>query len=213
MIKKIDYKTTGKTAQPASDKPKAKRSSSRLFTSTVEYTMIANLVSQQYQKDGAVRYDALLAIPFEDRIPGLIQKYGNKTMHRLLLMVIREFFASLGMPRYKQPTDTRISVLACEIMLTSYEDYLGLEDVILFMQRAKAGQYGSTKSLANTTAVMQLLERYRQARHQAYLKLKEQAEIELKQLGPVTRIAPEPTQLNDLFNQGLVVDMTKRMSG
>ncbi|HYH14229.1 MAG TPA: hypothetical protein VD794_03355 [Flavisolibacter sp.] len=212
MNKKIDYKTTGKTPQPASDKPKAKRSN-RLFTSTVEYTMIANLVSQQYQKDNAVRYDALLAIPFEDRIPGLIQKYGNKTMHKLLVMTLREFIASLGFPRYKQPSDTQVSVLACEIMLSSYEDYLGLEDVILFLQRAKAGHYGAIKTLINTTAIMQLLERYRQARHQAYLKLKEQREIELKQLGSVARIAPEPTQLNDLFHQGVVVDMTKRMSG
>ena len=212
MIKKINYKTTGKTPQPPSDKPKAKRSN-RLFTSTVEYTMIANLVSQQYQKDNAVRYDALLAIPFEDRIPGLIQKYGNKTMHKLLVMILKEFIASLGFPRYKQPTDTQVSVLACEIMLSSYEDYLGLEDVILFLQRAKAGHYGAIKTLVNTTAIMQLLERYRQARHQAYLKLKEQREVELKELGPVARIAPEPTQLNDLFNQGVVVDMTKRMSG
>ena len=212
MIKKIDYKTTGKTPQPASDKPKTKRSN-RLFTSTVEYTMIANLVSQQYQKDNAVRYDALLAIPFEDRIPGLIQKYGNKTMHKLLLMILREFIASLGFPRYKQPTDTQVSVLACEIMLSSYEDYLGLEDVILFLQRAKAGLYGAIKTLVNTAAIIQLLERYRQARHQAYLKLKEQRENELKQVGPVARIAPEPTQLNDLFHQGVVVDMTKKMSG
>lgn len=212
MIKKIDYKTTGKSPQPASAQPKAKRSN-RLFTSTVEYTMIANLVSQQYQKDNVVRYDALLAIPFEDRIPGLIQKFGNKTMHKLLVMILREFIATLGFPRYKQPTDTQVSVLACEIMLSSYEDYLGLEDVILFLQRAKAGHYGAIKTLINTTAIMQLLERYRQARHQAYLKLKEQREAELKQSGPMVRIAPEPTQLNDLFQQGVVVDMTKRMSG
>jgi hypothetical protein len=213
MIKKINYKTSGKVAQPASDKPKAKRNSSRLFTSTVEYTMIANLVSQQYQKDNVVRYDALLAIPFEDRIPGLIQKYGNKTMHKLLVMILKEFIASLGFPRYKQPTETQVSVLACEIMLSSYEDYLALEDVILFLQRAKASHYGAIKTLVNTTAIMQLLERYRQDRHQAYLRLKEKQEAELKQLGPVARIAPEPTQLNDLFHQGVVVDMTKKMSG
>jgi hypothetical protein len=213
MIKKIDYKTAGKVAQPASDKPKAKRNSSRLFTSTVEYTMIANLVTQQYQKENAVRYDALLAIPFEDRIPGLIQKYGNKTMHKLLVMILREFIASLGFPRYKQPTETQVSVLACEIMLSSYEDFLALEDVILFLQRAKASHYGAIKTLVNTATIMQLLERYRQARHQAYLKLKEQQEMELKQYGPVARIAPEPTQLNDLFHQGVVVDMTKKMSG
>jgi hypothetical protein len=211
MIKKINYKTSGKTAQPAAEKPR--RTSSRLFTSTVEYTMIANLVMQQYGADDKIKYDALLAIPIEDRIPGLIQKYGNKTMHKLLVMVLKEFIASTMLPRYKQPTDTRVSVLACEIMLSSYEDYLGLEDVILFLQKAKAGKYGTIKSLTDTNVILQLLERYRQSRHQAYMALKEKNEIELKQLGPVARIAKDPTPINDLFNQAVVVDMTKKMSG
>jgi hypothetical protein len=128
-------------------------------------------------------------------------------------MVLKEFIATTMLPRYKKPTDTRVSVLACEIMLTSYEDYLSLEDVILFLQRIKAGHYGLIKSLENTVVLLQLLERYRQARHQAYLKLKEQNEIELKQLGPVAKIAKEPTQINDLFHQAVVVDMTQKMSG
>jgi|GEM_PF-1014543 len=213
MIKKINYKSSGKAAQPPADKPKAKRTSTRLFTSTVEYTMIANLVTQQYQQEDRVKYEALLAIPLEDRIPGLIQKYGNKTMHKLLVMVLKEFIAATMLPRYKKPTDTRVSVLACEIMLTSYEDYLSLEDVILFLQRVKAGKLGAIKNLADTAVITQLLERYRQSRHQAYVALKTQNEVELKQLGPVARIAKEPTQINDLFSQAVVVDMTKKMSG
>lgn len=207
----MKYRINNKTA--STDKPKKKRSSSRLYTSTVEYSMIANLVSQQYQTVDQPRFDNLLSIPFEDRIPGLIERYGNKTMHQLLVMVLKEFIASLEMPAYKRPTDTRISVLACDIMLSSDEDYLSLEDVILFLQRAKAGFYGPIKTLVNTALLLPLLDKYRQERHEAYLKLKNSNEAVLKTMGPVARIAEQPTQLNDLFNQAMVIDMTKKMSG
>jgi hypothetical protein len=208
MIKKINYRTGAKAA---GDKPK--RTSARLYTSTVEYSMIAGLVMQQYQKAHDVQFEALLSIPLEDRIPGLMEKYGKKTMHKLLLMVLKEFVASMAMPAYKRPTETRISITACEIMLSASEDYIALEDVILFLQRAKAGYYGAIKTLVNMQLVLQLMDRYRQERHQAYLKFVAGRETEFKHLGPVARTAPEPTQINDLFQQGLVVDMTKKMSG
>jgi hypothetical protein len=209
MSKRIAFKTGAATG---ASKPKA-RASSRLFTSTVEYTMIANLVSGQYQQQEFVLFERLLAIPVEDRLPGLMERYGKKTVHRLLLMVLKEFIASLDLPAYKRPTETRVSILACEIMLSADEDFLALEDVILFLQRVKAGHFGPLKTMVTTDPLMLLLDRYRNERHQAYTKLNGETEAGYKQMGPVTRIAPEPTSLKDLLHQGVVVDMTKKMSG
>ncbi len=212
-MKNMNYRTGSGTAQPVKAKELKKRTSSRLFTSTVEYTMIANLVLQQYQKGANIQFDALLAIHMEDRIPGLIKKYGYKTMHQLLMMVLTEFIATLPIPVYKRPTETRVSVAACEIMLSAEEDFLSLEDVILFLQRAKGGFYGPMKSLVTTQVIIKMLDEYRQHRHQAYQELKTENEARLKTLGPVVRIAKEPTSINDLFQTGLVVDMTQKMSG
>jgi hypothetical protein len=215
MIQKTNYTTKARVPGAATaDKPKVRRNSSRLYTSTVEYTMIANLVTQQYQQDKAVRFDALLSIPVEDRIPGLIERYGNKTMYRLLVMILKEFFASLPLPRYKKPTETKTSVTACQLMLTSYEDHLALEDVILFLQRVKAGVYGTIKNLSDPMIMFTLLEIYRKARHEAYAKIKAEKEAALKALGPLARIAPEPTSVNELMKQGLLIDMNnQKMSG
>ncbi|RYZ15825.1 MAG: hypothetical protein EOO16_26840 [Chitinophagaceae bacterium] len=211
MIRKINYKNT---PNPAPDgKPKAARASSRNYTATVEYGLMAGLVQQQYQLAHEVQWDKLLALPVEDRIPGLITRYGKKTAHRLLLMMLREFIATMNLPAYKRPTETRVSVAACEIMISAHEDYLGLEDIILFLQRARAGYYGPIKTLVNMQLLLQLLDKYRQERHSAYLKLKDQQQAQYKQLGPVERAAPQPTLLGDLFNQALLVDMTKKMSG
>jgi hypothetical protein len=215
MIRKINYKNSpapsAEAKAKATDKPK--RQSSRIFTSTVEYSLIANLVLQQYQQGHEVLWDKVLSLPVEDRIPGLMERYGKKTMHKLLLMMLKEFVATLNLAAYKRPTDTRVSVAVCEIMLTAHEDFLGIEDVILFLQRARAGYYGPIKTLVNMSLLLIQLDRYRQERHEAYVKLKDKQEAEYKQLGPVQRTAPQPTLIGDLFNQGVVVDMNKKMSG
>jgi hypothetical protein len=86
MVKEMKFRNN--TVTKAKDKTAPKRKSSRLYIDTLEYGMIANLVVQQYQQEGEVKFDALLSIPLTDRIPGLIEKFGKKTMHRLLVMIL-----------------------------------------------------------------------------------------------------------------------------
>lgn len=212
MIKDLKFKTNSITK--AAEKTAPKRRSSRLYIDTLEYGMIANLVVQQYQHEGAVKYDALLSIPLPDRIPGLMEKYGKKTMHRLLAMIIREFFNSLVLPKAKKLTETKISFTACELMISSYEDHLSLEDVILFLQRAKAGKYGIIKNIASPVVFFDLLEQYRQERHEAYHKIEEEKTKMWAEESADVRIAPEPTNINDLMNKAMVIDISgQRMSG
>ena len=80
--------TNLKAVKPTGTKQPRKRFSS-LNISTLEYGIIANLVEQNYQRDGKVAYEALLSIPQSERLPGLIEKYGKKTVHRLLVMILR----------------------------------------------------------------------------------------------------------------------------
>jgi len=175
--------------------------------------MIANLVLHQYQKGANVQFEALLSIPLDDRIPGLVEKYGKSTMYQLLMMVLKEFVAALLLPVYKKPTETNLSYAACDIMLSADDDFLSLEDVILFLQRVNAGIYGKIKTLVTTHALLQMLEQYRQERHTAYQNLRTASEENMKKTGPVVRIAKEPTAINDLLQQGVLIDMTHKMSG
>lgn len=213
MVKKLNYRTGTKAMQAGSRTVKARRVPSRLYTSAVEYGMIANLVLHQYQKGANVQFEALLSIPLDDRIPGLVEKYGKSTMYQLLMMVLKEFVAALLLPVYKKPTETNLSYAACDIMLSADDDFLSLEDVILFLQRVNAGIYGKIKTLVTTHALLQMLEQYRQERHTAYQNLRTASEENMKKTGPVVRIAKEPTAINDLLQQGVLIDMTHKMSG
>jgi len=179
----------------------------------VEYGLITSLVLQQYRSGEEVLFDRLLALPLDGRIPAMMEQHGAKTVHRLLLMLIQEFVASLELPAYKRPSETRMRVAVCELMLIAQEDYLGVEDLIVFLERARTGAYGPIKTLVNMNALLHLLEQYRQERHTVYIRLKQEQEDAWKQLGPSERSAPRPTPVGDLFSQALVLDLNRKMSG
>jgi hypothetical protein len=52
-------------------KKKETKRSTRKFIHSLEYEVIANLVLQQFEKDGEIRFDLLWAIPATDRIPAV----------------------------------------------------------------------------------------------------------------------------------------------
>ena len=204
----MEYTTTSGTVNEAGNSTPKKIY--RPNINTLEYGIISNLVVQQYGPDGDVKWDALLAIPLTERIPGLIHSYGKKTAHKLLVMILKEFTNALPLTRIKKMTDTRIAIAACEIMLTAFEDQLSLEDVILFLQKAKAGHYGAIKNLSHPAQLLSLMEPYRQARHEAYQRIKEAQQVQFKQLGDAERTAPNPTSLNDLLHQSFTIDISNR---
>ena len=177
---------------------------------TLEYGIISNLVVQQYGQNGEVKWDALLSIPLTERIPGLIHSYGKKTMHKLLVMILKEFTNALPLTKIKKMTDTRIAIAACEVMLTSWEDQLSLEDLILFLQKAKAGHYGAIKNMSHPVQLLTLMEPFRQARHEAYQKMKEAQHQAYKGLGDEEKSASNPTSLNDLLHQSFTIDISNR---
>lgn len=202
-------KTTLRAVKPAIGSAPRKRFSP-LNINTLEYGIIANLVVQNYQQDGNVRYEALLSLPPSERLPGMIASYGKKTVHRLLVMILKEFNNKLALPKAKKLTETKISIAACELMLMADEDQLSIEDIILFLQRAKAGLYGPIKNLVLPYLLFNKFEMYRQARHEVLVKLKEARDTEFKAMGAVPRSASEPTAIGDLLQQSFIFDVHNR---
>jgi hypothetical protein len=173
--------------------------------------MIASLTLQNFQLEEGVDFDGLLSIPLKTRIPGLVEEYGNKRMHRMVTLILKEFCHSIKLPKSKKLTETKTSVCACDLMLAAYEDQLGLEDLIVFFERAKLGKYGPFKKMLTHYSIMEKLEQYRQERYKAFLLIRERQEAERKSEGPQERISPEPTAIKHLFElpQAKVIPMKK----
>jgi hypothetical protein len=181
------------------------RKSRKRFTRSLEYELIATLALQRYSTANGANFEALLSIPLSERIPGLINEYGLKRMHRLIKMVLTEFCYSIELPKSKKLTETKISVAACDLILAADEDQLSMEDLIVFFELAKSGKYGKFKGLVTHYGIMEKLEQFRQERYETYVRIKEQKEAEVRLLGPTERISPEPTPIKKLFEDGKVI--------
>jgi len=187
---------------------KARRSRKR-FTRSLEYELIASLALQQYSTEDTANFESLLSIPLSERIPGLINEYGLKRMHRLVKTILNEFCYSVNLPKSKKLTETKTSVVACDLILVAEEDQLSMEDLIVFFELTKNGKYGKFKGLLTHYGIMEKLEQYRQERYTTYIRIKKQKEAEVRLLGPTERISPEPTPIKKLFEDGKVIPFKK----
>jgi len=186
----------------------AKKSRKR-FTRSLEYELIASLALQQYSTANGANFETLLSIPLSERIPGLINEYGLKRMHRLIKTILNEFCYSIALPKSKKLTETKISVIACDLILAADEDQLSMEDLIVFFELTKQGKYGKFKDLLTHYAIIEKLEQFRQERYETYVRIKDKKEAEVRLLGPKERISPEPTLIKKLFEDGKVVPFKK----
>jgi hypothetical protein len=190
-----------------------RKRTTRQFTHSLEYEIIANLVLQQYQIDEDVRFDLLWSIAVTDRIPALTIEYGKKRMHKLVVTPLKEFCISIPLPKTKKLNDTRINVCACDLMLSAEEEALSMEDFVLFFERVKKGAYGPIKKYLTHQIIREKLEVYLEERRAAFAKLSQQKHTELKALGPIERSCEDPKQIGELLKQASVIEMNKKMSG
>lgn len=98
-------------------------------------------------------------------------------------------------------TAEQIVDCAFEIINSSSEDYLSIEDFTIFFQGAKNGKYGKIYDRLDQQTIFDLLEVYRQERHEKYHKIKEEKESNYKAMGDNFKSCDDATALKDLFHQ------------
>ncbi|MEO6069301.1 MAG: hypothetical protein ABIN57_10470 [Chitinophagaceae bacterium] len=211
MVREIKFRNNNITIATERIKTKKRTTEGRLHNQ--EFEIVSKLVIQKYQHKDAIDFEALFSIPMEDRIPELVKKFGKETVLGLMEMMLSDFIASLDLPKAKKMTQKKLSLLAFDLIQSTSEDFLSLEDVILFLTRARSGFYGEKKDMSTPALFVALLEQYRQERHEAFLKLKSGSEAKIIE-HPMARMAPEPTSINELMNKAWVINISgQRMSG
>lgn len=154
---------------------------------------------QQFTTNGLVKYENLLSIPLRDRLPGLVDQYGTQKIHGLLVVILTEFCNFYNVVR--PMTAEQIVSCAFDLINTANEDYLSIEDLTIFFQGAKSGKYGKIYDRLDQQTIFDMLEIYRQERHQKYMAIKEEKDANYKSMGPNFRSSEDTKDLKDLFHQ------------
>lgn len=146
-----------------------------------------------------VKFESLLSIPLKDRMVGLVTQYGKEKIHGLLIVMLTDFCNFYNVIRPM----SAIQIVDCafELINTSIEDYLGIEDFTIFFQGAKNGKYGKIYDRLDQQIIFDMLEMYRQERHEKYMSVKEEKESNYKAAGDSFRLCDDMTELKDLFHQ------------
>jgi hypothetical protein len=144
---------------------------------------------QQFKNNGVVNFANILSIPSKDRLPELVQIHGQQKIHALLVMMLADFANSFNLIR--PMTQDQMVSTALELIATSYDDNLAIEDFAIFFSDAKSAKYGKVLDRMDQQTVFELFENYRQNRHKAYLQSKEEQNVKFKGYGPSDRICDD----------------------
>jgi hypothetical protein len=162
-------------------------------------------IMQNYQNRGIVLFDKVLAISLHARIPNLTHVYGFENIHKLLGAMLTAFNESLNLIR--PMTAEQIFECSRDLIMTTEEDQLSIEDYVLFFNGAKQGKYGKILDRLDQQTVFAMLEEYRQERHRQFIRIKEEKESDFKSMGSTERtnqpnpIAESMVQLGGRLNQ------------
>lgn len=131
--------------------------------------------------NGAVNYLEVMKVPHSDRLPGLVEKEGMERVHKVLGAAITLAMESLNLKQGLTAVQTLD--LVDNILDSATEDYLGLEDVVLFLQKLVRGEAGKLFNSIDIPTFMALFEKYRQDRHLELLKHRKEEHLIFKDLG------------------------------
>ena len=145
---------------------------------------MATILKQFKLPEGTPNYPAVFSIPVNQRIPVLAAQDFTR-INLVIIGALTMAFEAMNLKRGMN--EFQILNLAEEIIDTSSEDNLSLEDLMLFLQNLVRGKYKLSYESFDIPKFMELFEMYRQERHKAILDLRENEHLQFKGLGDANR--------------------------
>lgn len=159
-----------------------------LIDALIKYdrTEVNNILALYKAPNGSPDYSKLLEV--KERLPELIQKDYKQTC-AVLVVALTKAFSAMNLSRPMNAD--QIMELAETIMDSSGEDFLALEDVLIFLQGLVRGKYGALYESMDIPKFMDKFEIYREERHQALMNHRYEQTARFKQSRVNTEIISE----------------------
>lgn len=154
-----------------------------------------NLCLREYKlQNGSPNFIALFDVPNASRIRDLAKVNYEDTSD---LVVAALTLAMENMNLKRGLSAGQINDLAEEIIDTSNDDNLAMEDLILFLQALTRGKYGELYESMDIIKFMGLFEKYRDERWQEWVRFKESEHTQFKTMGDPGRDKLKGTALDE----------------
>lgn len=160
-----------------------------------------------FREMGVVRHEKTLAIAHEERIPELIKKEdGRAKVSAAIMASLISAFSNLNI---KSPmNEDQIFELAEAIIDSSHEDYLSIEDLLLFLRELIMGKLGKIKDKMDMPTFFEHLEVYRQKRWETLQGILDEQHTQIKVSGRNQRRGDD-VELSKDDDPQVVLDLMK----
>lgn len=133
---------------------------------------------------GLINYKSVLSIPRSERICELVKTDPVK-IPMLITVALTLAFESLNLKRGMSAA--QVVDLAEMIVDEAGQDYLSMEDLLLFLQKLVRGEYGTNYESMDCAKFMDKFEVYREARYQALKEHQREQHVQHKVMGDTGR--------------------------
>jgi len=167
-----------------------KNSLSRLLLNAMAVGSTGEVHNQmcRYKEKGEPNYLSVMQnIPKDQRLPQIAKIYGNDKIATVLGKQITRTLLNFNL-RVGMNTE-QIYDLSLALIETAEEDNLAIEDIMLFLDGLPKFKYGKVYDRMDMPTFFEMLEVYREQRHQAYVNAKEEAHAQFKSMGDTNRMS------------------------
>ena len=142
----------------------------------------------RYKEKGEPNHLSVMQnIPKDQRLPQIAKIYGNDKIATVLGKQITRTLLNFNL-RVGMNTE-QIYDLSLALIETAEEDNLAIEDIMLFLDGLPKFKYGKVYDRMDMPTFFEMLEVYREQRHQAYVNANEEAHAQFKSMGDTNRMS------------------------
>jgi hypothetical protein len=134
-------------------------------------------------------------IPVSERLPALSKIYGNDKIAAVLSKQITKSLNNFNLRVGMNPE--QITDLSYAILDEAESDQLAIQDILLFLDGLPKFRYGKVYDRMDMPTFFEMLEKYREERHQAYMNGKDEAHAQFKAMGDSNRTSQDIDKENN----------------
>jgi len=128
-------------------------------------------------------------VPISERLPALATMYGRDKIAALLSIQITRTLNNFNLRVGMNPE--QVADLSYAIIDDAEQDQLAIQDVLLFLDGMVKFKYGKVYDRMDMPTFFEMLEKYREERHQAFMNGKEEAHAQFKAMGDSNRTSQD----------------------
>jgi hypothetical protein len=153
------------------------------------------------EKGNAVPMRVIENIPVKDRLPGLVQTYGVDKVSAILAKAIQRTLANFNL-RVGMNAD-QVLELSLQLIDSANEDQLAFEDIMLFLDGMVKYKYGKVYDRMDMPTFFEMLDVYREQRHQEYMNKKDEQHAQYKSSGDSNRSSDDVNTEKEAFRDAM----------